>query len=230
MRRTCACVPKAQAVVAKLCEGRPTPRRVRVDALASVAIDAGVLGAAFAATFVDVLTTGGRRYENGRLVKARLGADPHHITLPDGEKAKSAGVPAGELLAAQRASGAPSVTVTSALAPASPAVRAALPALGALLSIPALRRLAARQLARTSIKATPRPRRHSWGHAVVTWPDGTSREGWLRADDAMDFTAGAAGETALRLVRGEAGPGAYTPAAALGPDLATAAGGAFILG
>ncbi|MGV9375706.1 hypothetical protein ACWDRB_07825 [Nonomuraea sp. NPDC003707] len=74
-----------------------------------------------------------------------------------------------------------------------------------------------------------RPRRHSWGHAVITWPDGTSREGWLRADDGMDYTAGAAAEIAARLARGEGKPGAYTPAAALGPDLAAAAGGTFIL-
>lgn len=79
------------------------------------------------------------------------------------------------------------------------------------------------------IKAAARPREHSWGHAVVTWPDGTSREGWLRADDGMDFTADVATEVAVRLSRGEGKPGAYTPGAAFGPDLAVAAGGAFLL-
>lgn len=64
------------AVVAKLREGRPAPHRVRVDSLASVAVEAGVLGAALAAGMVDALTAGGRRYENGRLVTSRLGADP----------------------------------------------------------------------------------------------------------------------------------------------------------
>ncbi|MFD0026532.1 hypothetical protein [Streptomyces sp. NPDC058382] len=218
-----------EAVVVKLCEDRPAPREVRVDALASVATEAGVMGAAFAASVVDVLTTGGRQYRDGRLVKTRLGADPHDFTLPDGETVKSAGVPSGELVAAQRASGAPSVTVTSALAPSSFAARAALPVLGVLLSVPPLRRLAVRQMAGTKAEAAPRPRRHSWGHAVITWADGTSREGWLRAGDGMDYTADVAAETALRLARDEAGPGAYTPAAVFGPGLATAAGAEFIL-
>ncbi|WP_326700397.1 saccharopine dehydrogenase NADP-binding domain-containing protein [Streptomyces sp. NBC_01754] len=219
-----------EAVVVKLCEGRPTPQRVRVDALASVAAEAGVLGSAFATTSVDVLTTGGRRCRDGRLVRTGLGADPQVLTLPDGQRVKSAGVPSGELLAARRASGAPFVTVTSALAPASPAVRAVLPVLAALLSVRALRRLAVRRLARTPVEAAPRPRRHSWGHAVVIWPDGTGREGWLRAGDGMDYTADVAAEVAVRLARGAARPGAYTPAAAFGPGLATAAGGDFVLG
>lgn len=218
-----------EAVVARLCDGHPVPSEVRVDALVSVAGEAGVMGAAFAASIVDVLTTGGRCYRNGRLVKTRLGANPRKLTLPDGQTVKSAGVPAGELLAAQRASGAPSVTVTSALAPTAPVLRAALPLCGALLSVPALRRLAVRGMARIPTKAAPRPRRHSWGHAVISWPDGTSREGWLRAQDGMDYTADVAAEAALRLARGEGKPGAYPPAAAFGPDLATAAGGTFVL-
>ncbi|WNM36139.1 saccharopine dehydrogenase NADP-binding domain-containing protein [Streptomyces sp. Li-HN-5-11] len=218
-----------EAVVATLCADRPTPSHVRVDALASVATEPGVLGAALAASIVDVLTVGGLRYQDGRLARTRLGADVQHLTLPDGQKVTSAGAPSGELIAAQRASGAPNVTVTSALAPTGTAVRAILPLAGKLLSVPALRRFAVRRLAGIRLKAAPRPRRHSWGHAVITWPDGTGREGWLRADDGMDYTVGAAAETAARLARGEGKPGAYTPAAALGPDLATAAGGTFIL-
>ncbi len=219
-----------EAVVAKLCEARPTPSHVRVDALSSVSTAAGVIGEAFAAAIVDVITTGGRRYDSGRLVKARLGSDVHVHRFPDGQTMKSAGAPAGELVAAQRISGAPNVTVTTGLAPTSPIVRAALPALAALLSIPSLRRLTVRLMARTTLKAAPRPRTHSWGHAVLTWADGTSREGWLRTDDGMDYTAAVAAETAARLARGEGRPGAYTPAAAFGADLATAAGGVFILG
>jgi short subunit dehydrogenase-like uncharacterized protein len=122
------------------------------------------------------------------------------------------------------------VTVTSALAPTSFAVRLMLPLLGRLLSIPALRRPAVRRLARTPLKAAPRPREHSWGHAVVQWPDGTSREGWLRAEDAMNYTADVITEAATQLVRGEGKPGAYTPAAAFGPDIAIRAGGTYLLG
>lgn len=218
-----------EAVVAKLCETRPTPSHVRVDALSSVSTEAGVVGTAFAAAMVDLITTGGRRYDSGRLVNARLGSDVQVHRLPDGQTMKSAAAPAGELVAAHRISGAPNVTVTTGLAPTSAIVRVALPALAALLSIPSLQRLAVRQLAKATLKAAPRPRAHSWGHAVLTWADGTSREGWLRADDGMDYTAAVAAETAARLARGEGKPGAYTPAAAFGADLATAAGGAFIL-
>lgn len=218
-----------EAIVAKLCEEGPTPDRVRVDALSSVAGEEGAVGESLAASIIDVLTTGGRCYRDGHLVKTRLGADPQNLTLPDGETVQSAGVPSGELLAAQLASEAPSVTVTSAMAPTASVARAALPIAGKLLSIPALRRFAVRRMAAVSTKAASRPRRHSWGHAIVTLLDGTTREGWLRAEDGMDYTISVATETATRLAKGDGKPGAYTPAAALGADLAVAAGGTFIL-
>jgi short subunit dehydrogenase-like uncharacterized protein len=207
-----------EAVVAKLCEGRDTPSRVEVDALASVAIEEGAVGVALAASIVDALTA----------VSAR-GAKPRTLVLPDGETAKVAGVDSGELIAAQRASGAADVTVFSGLAPTMPVVRALLPLLGRVVSIPAVRRFAVRRLAAVRTKPAPRPRRHTWGHAVVTWPGGTTREGWLRADEAMDFTAAVVAETTARLARGEGKPGAHTPASALGADVAEAAGGTFLL-
>lgn len=218
-----------EAVVAKVCEGRPVPSRVRVDALASVAIEAGRLGEALAASLADVVATGGRRYRGGRLVRRRLGADSYRVTLPDGETVTSVGVPSGELYAAHVASGAPDVTVASTLVPSAPAVRALLPVVGALLRIPVLRRLATARLAGVEVKDAPRPREHTWGHAVVTWSDGTEREGWLRAGEAMDFTARVAAEVVRRLVQGAGRPGAWTPAAAFGPDLAVEAGATFLL-
>jgi len=108
-------------------------------------------------------------------------------------------------------------------------VRALLPVIGALLSIPVLQRFAVRQMARAPLKAATRPRQHSWGHAIVTWPDGTSREGWLRADDGMDYTADVLAAVVVGLADGRGRPGANTPAAAFGSELATAAGGTFIL-
>jgi hypothetical protein len=63
---------------------------------------------------------------------------------------------------------------------------------------------------------------------VISWPDGTTQEGWLRAGDANEYTAAAA-EVAARLARGDALPGAYTPAAAFGPELAASAGAELIL-
>ncbi|EOD69981.1 hypothetical protein [Amycolatopsis vancoresmycina] len=207
-----------EAVVAKLCEGRDTPSRVQVDALASVATEEGAVGVALAASIVDAMTA----------VSAR-GAKPRTLVLPDGETAKVAGIPSGELIAAQRASGASDVTVFSGLAPTAPVVRALLPLLGRVVSIPAVRRFAVQRLAAVRTKAAPRPRTHTWGHAVVTWPDGSAREGWLRADEAMDFTAAVVAETAARLARGEGKPGAHTPASALGAEVAEAAGGTFLL-
>ena len=213
-----------EAVVAKLCEDRPAPASVRVDAVASVAVEDGLLGTALAASIVDGLATGGRRYRNGSLARSRLGAGPRRLVLPDGEQAATSEAPTAELLAAQRISGAPNVTASSAMLPASPVIRAALPVVGRLLALEPLRRRAVTRLAAIRGKAAPKPRTHSWGHAVVTWPDGTTREGWLKAGEAMDFTAEVTAAVAARLARGEGKPGAYTPAAAFGPDLAVAAG------
>lgn len=218
-----------EAVVAKLCEERPAPHRVRVDSVASVAVEAGALGTALATSIVDALVAGGRRYENGRPVPARLGADPRRLTFPDGTSAKSAGAASGELVAAHTVSGAPFVTATSALAPSGPLLRALLPALGRLLSVPGLRRRAVNRLGRVTVKAAPRPREHSWGHAVVEWADGTRREGWLRAGEGMDFTTDVTATVTELLAGGSGTPGAWTPAAALGPGLATTAGGTFVL-
>ncbi len=217
-----------EAVVAKLCEERPAPHRVRVDSVASAEVEAGALGTALATGIVDALVAGGRRYENGRQVSARLGADPQRLTFPDGTSAKSAGVASGELIAAHVVSGAPFVTATSALAPTTPLLRALLPLLGRQLSVPALRRHAVRLLGAVTVKAAPRPREHSWGHAVVEWADGTRREGWLRAGEGMAYTAGVTATVTELLAGGSGRPGAWTPAAALGPGLATTAGGAFV--
>jgi hypothetical protein len=63
----------------------------------------------------------------------------------------------------------------------------------------------------------------------ITWADRTSHKGWLRAGEAMDFTASVLAEVATRLARGGQRPGAYTPAAAFGPGLASAAGGEFVI-
>ncbi|MDA5141385.1 saccharopine dehydrogenase NADP-binding domain-containing protein [Streptomyces sp. AD681] len=218
-----------EAVVAKLCEERPAPHRVRVDSVASVAVEAGALGTALATGIVDALVAGGRRYENGRPVPARLGADPRRLAFPDGASAKSAGVASGELVAAHAVSGAPYVTATSSLAPTTPLLRALLPLLGRLLSVPALRRRAVARLGRVTAKAAPRPREHSWGHAVVEWADGSRREGWLRAGEGMDFTTEVTVTVTELLAGGAGAPGAWTPAAALGADLATTAGGTFVL-
>ncbi|MEU4236076.1 hypothetical protein [Actinoplanes sp. NPDC026619] len=225
-----------ESVVVKLCENRPAPVDVRVDMVPSLAIEAGALGDALAGTLVEGLPGvegggryQGRRYRNGRLAPAPLGGDPLEITLPDGAKVTTAVMPLGELMAAQRASGAPSVISASAEAPSSPVIRAVLPLATALLQIPAVRAFARRRLAAVEFKARERPREHSWGHARIRWADGTIREGWLRVGDAQAFTGAVPAEVARRLLAGEGRPGAHFPAALFGPSLAESCGGAYLI-
>ena len=224
-------VTATESVVVALCQDQPTPARVRVDMVPSLAGEAGPLGDALAGSLLDGLPGvpgggryQGRRYEHGRLVPARLGGDVSHLKLPDGAEVTTAGLPLGELIAAQRASGAPSVTAASSEAPSAPVIRAVLPVATALLHIAPVREFAKKRLARVELKAHARPRDHSYGHAVVTWPDGTTREGWLRLGDAQAFTGAVPAEITRRLLDGQGRPGAYTPAALFGPTLAEACG------
>ena len=219
-----------ESVVLKLCQDRPAPDRVRTDALASVEIEEGVFGEALAATIIDGLPYGGRYYEHGHLVRNRAGSSPTNITLPDGSSVAAASVPFGELVAAQRASGAPYVLAASSEIPTGPAVRMILPLAMALAHIKPLRTFAKRRLARLKISARKRPREYSWGHASVQWSDGTNQEGWLRIGDAQAFTATVAAKVAEQLLQGEGRPGAYTPGALFGPELAEAVGGTFLIG
>jgi len=91
-----------ESVVVRLCEGRPPAQRVWTDAVPSVALEAGVLGEALAATIIDGVPEGGRRYSGGRLVRARVGDEREHLTLPDGSRVTTASIPLGEPVAAQR--------------------------------------------------------------------------------------------------------------------------------
>jgi short subunit dehydrogenase-like uncharacterized protein len=228
-------VTATESVVVKICEGRAAPEQVRVDMVPSLASEEGVLGEALAATILEGLpgVAGGgrfqgRRYRHGRLAPAAIGGSPMRLALPSGEIVTTAAMPLGELMAAQRASGAPNVISASSEAPSSPVVRAIFPAVGALLSIRPVREFAIRRLAAVKSPARPRPREHSWGHAVARWADGTTREGWLRLGDAQEWTGAVPAEVVRRLLAGEGKPGAYTPAALFGPSLAEACGGEYL--
>ncbi|GAC1367538.1 MAG: saccharopine dehydrogenase NADP-binding domain-containing protein [Ktedonobacteraceae bacterium] len=218
-----------ESVVMKLCQDRPTPDRVRTDALASVEIEEGMFGEALASTIIDGLPYGGRYYKNGRLVRNQVGSSVANITLPDGSHVAAASVPFGELVAAQRASGAPDVLAASSEIPGGPVARAILLLAMVLAHIKPLRTLAKRRLASLKLSARERPREHSWGHASIQWPDGTNQEGWLRTGDAQEFTVAVAAEVAKRLFKGEGRPGSYTPGALFGPELAEAIGGEFLV-
>lgn len=217
-----------ESVLLHVCEGRTgePAARVRVDALASVASEPGVVGYALAASILGGLGDGGQEVRHGRLAPARLAGHPERLTTPDGEIVTTASIPTAELLAAWRGSQAESVVAASSLVPTGPVTRL-FPAVSALFRVPGVTAFATGRLARVRMKARPRPRPSSWAHARVEWPSGTVREGWLRAGDGMDFTVAATAEVALRLARGEGRPGAYTPGALFGPDLAVAAGGEF---
>ena len=217
-----------ESVARTLCAGRPAPAALRVDALPSVRYEPGPVGEALAASLLAGLSAGGRRYAGGRLVPAPLGSDVEDLVLPDGSSARTAGMPSGELEAAYRASGAGQVLAASALAPSGTAARVVLPVLSAVLRVGPLRRAAVAGLARLRLPDRPPPRDVSWARARVRDADGRVRTAWLRAGDGMDFTVAVAAEVTTRLARGDGEPGAYTPAAAFGPDLATAAGGRFV--
>jgi hypothetical protein len=97
-----------------------------------------------------------------------------------------------------------------------------------LLTIAPLRAFATRRLAAVEMKARPRPREYSYGHARIEWP-GDVREGWLQVGDAQTFTGAVPAEVTRRLLAGEGRPGAYTPAALFGPSLAEACGGTYLI-
>ncbi|MFI9646745.1 hypothetical protein ACIHAA_10670 [Streptomyces sp. NPDC052040] len=225
-----------ESVVRTLCGERFPARRVRVDAVprggdrADPGGAGGRVGAALAGSVVATLALGGRRYEGGRLVRARLGSDAGRLVLPDGSAVRTAGAPTGELEAARRAGGAPFVVAASAMVPAGRAVRALLPSAAVLLSCPVLRRAAERRLAGLRVAARGSGGEHSWARARVQDADGTVREGWLRTGGAGEFTAAVAAEVACRLARREGRPGAHTAGSLFGPELAVAAGGRFLLG
>jgi short subunit dehydrogenase-like uncharacterized protein len=232
-------VTATESVVVKLTQDQPqqpTPSKVRVDMVPSLASEAGPVGAALAGTILEGLPGvdgggrfQGRRYENGRLAPARIGGDVSHLVLPDGSRVTTAAMPLGELIAAQRASGAPDVVSASSEAPSAPVIRAIMPLALALLQIAPVRAFATNRLAQVQLKAHDRPREHSYGHAVIQWPDGTTREGWLQLGDAQAFTGAVPAEIARRLLAGQGRPGAHTPAALFGPSLAEACGASYLI-
>jgi short subunit dehydrogenase-like uncharacterized protein len=218
-------------------QNHDAPVKVRVDMVPSLAMEAGVIGEALAGTILDGFPDArgrgryeGRRYENGRLVRARIAGDPASLTLPDGTKVATASMPLGELIAAQRASRAPNVVSASSEAPSSPAIRAILPLATTLLAIAPVRAFARKRLAGVKFKARERPRKYSYGHARLEWPDGTVQEGWVRLGDAQTFTGAVPAEVARRLLNGQGRPGAYTPAALFAPSLAEACGAEYLTG
>lgn len=223
-----------ESVVAWLCEDARRPVAVLTAMLPSLELQAGVLGEALASTLVEGLpgVPGGSRYqgrriEHDRLVRAPVGGRSRVLTTPDGDRVGIGPMPLGELVAAQRASGAPRVESWSSEAPRGWPARTLLPIALPLLNLGPVRRVVGRRLAVVRFAPRPAPRRHSWGYAHVTWSDGTATQGWLALDEAQRVTEAVAAEVAHRLALGRGRPGAFTPAALFGPGLARDLGGTY---
>lgn len=222
-----------QGAVARLCEGSSREaRHIHVDGLPAMATKAaGTVGDALAHSIIDGMAGGGKQIMDGKLVSAPMGTYVE-LTTPDGDKVTCGAVPAGDLIAAQRCSGVPDVSVTanSSYGPAGLVARLAIPVVSTIMLLGPVKRYAQRYLASVQAPAAPMPRKHTWGHAVITFDDGTEQEAWLQAGDASDFTSAVCSEVALRLARGtKARPGAYTPCEIFGSEIAEAAGAKIIL-
>ncbi len=223
-------VVATESVLVALTDGQPIPTRVRVDALPSVASEGDAIGAALAGSIVDSLPLGRRQVRRGKLVTTAFDDTPAQLVTPDGDRVTSANFTSGDLFAAWRDSQAANVISGSTEVPGGAVIRYALPVFGLVAQSSRVRQLLINQMAKAKLPERPRPRVHSWGHATVTFADGSEREGWMRADEAMDFTAAAAAEVTRRLLAGEARPGAHTPCSLFGSGLAEAAGGELLLG
>lgn len=217
-----------ESIALWVCEGRPAPARVRVDAIPSLATEEGVIGSALAGSMLDSAPEGGRRVEHGRLVRFAVAGAGQQLTTPSGDTVTTASLPTGDLLAAWRASNADSVISATSAIPSGPAVRAVFPALSLLMRSSVLRRFAIGRVARIPLHARERATAFSWGHARAEWNDGTSRDGWLRLGDAQHFTEAVTAEVARRLQGHQGRPGAYTPGALFGASLATDVGAEFV--
>lgn len=209
-----------ESAVIRLCAGRPTPARVRVDAVPSLAVENGVVGGALAGSMLDGAPDGGLRVHQGRLRRFPVAGARLRLTTPAGDVVTTASLPTGDLLAAWRASRAASVVSATSAIPSGPAVRALFPVVGLLLRPAVIRRFAIDRVARIELRQRPRPQEFSWGHARAEWADGTTAEAWLRLGDAQEFTEMSVAEIARRLTGGQGMPGAHTPAALFGADLA----------
>lgn len=214
-----------EVLVLELADGQPSASRATVAAMPTV----DGLGSAVLASVVDAVAYGGRRYRNGLLQRTRLGADHAWIPLPDLPAIPAIAVPTGELEAARRGSGAGNVLAFSSEVPSGRAVRAMLPALSALLSARPVHAGVQRLVSRTKMTPPAKSGDVSWAYARLEWPDGTHREAWLRTGEGYGFTAKVAAFTAMRLSDGRGRPGAFTPGALFGADLAREAGARIIV-
>ena len=183
----------------------------------SLAVQAGALGEALAghpgrgaarrARRATVPGPAVRGRPAGRGPARRRG--PRTLVTPDGDHVTAGLMPLGELVAAQRASGAPDVDSASSEVPHGRLVRRVLPVASRLLAIAPLRRFAARRLAAVRLPGAARaarallgPRRGRLGRTA------RPRRAGCGCGEAQAATDAVAAEVARRLAaRRRAGPG-----------------------
>ena len=219
----------AESVVMALCKDLPAAWRIRVTTVPMMPAASYRIGSAMAGSILSSLALGGLQYADSQLAHVPAFGAMEVLAVPDGARIETFAVPSGELVAAQRAGRADFVVAASSLAPSSPLWRHMLPMAARLWQFRVFRNFACRLLADVELKSGAPIGTNSWAHARVEWPSGTIRQGWLRTGEIMTFTASVAADIALRLARDEGRPGAYTPGALFGPDLAIRAGGEFQL-
>jgi len=214
-----------EALVIELRGDRPAAAHATVAALPAV----DELGSAVLASAIDAIAYGGRRYQNGQVVRTRLGADHARIPLPGSPGRDALAVPTGELEAAHRASGAADVLAYSSEVPSGPIVRAVLPGLSALLAVRPITQGVQRLVSRRRLKPPAKSGDVSWAYARLEWPGGVQKEAWLHTGEGYRFTAKVAAQTAKRLTEGSVEAGAFTPGALFGAELARQAGAEIVM-
>jgi short subunit dehydrogenase-like uncharacterized protein len=195
---------------------------VKAQVAALPAVDG--LGSAVLSSSVDVLAYGGRRYQDGQLVRNRFGADHIRVGLPSGGSRQAVGVPTGELEAGRRASGARDVVAYSSEVPSGRIARGLLPIMSMLLSVNVIRRQVLRLIERLRLTPPVSPGEVSWAYARLDWADRSNAEAWLRTGEGYAFTGEVAALVADGLREGSISAGAFTPGALFGPNLAVRAG------
>jgi short subunit dehydrogenase-like uncharacterized protein len=221
-------VVATEALVWALRGDRSPARSARVAAIPGMTNR----GRNVAASAVEVLTAGGRAYRDGTLTATRPGAAFWRIPTPTGRTMGAIGVAVGDLVSAQRASGADDVDAYTTEIPTNAVLRAALPTVAKA----AARFGAVRRMLEYGVTLTDSPGPGDDGddyvslsYAELEWADGETRAGWLQMGDGYAISGKVAADVVRAQLTGAVPAGAHTPAAVLGPQLAYQAGATLVI-
>jgi len=216
-----------ESAALRVCQGRPAPTRLRVDAIPSLATEDGVIGAALASSMLDGAPEGGRRVEHGRLSRFPVAGARQHLTTPTGDTVTTAALPTGDLsphggpVAPTRSSPPPQPS-----RPDPPCERR----FRCCRSCCAGRRCAgSRSLGWPASRSGPASAPPS-SPGGTPEPNGTTAPAPRRgcAWATQHFTETTTAEIARRLAGGRTSAGAYTPGALFGAALAADIGAEFV--